>query len=1011
MSAQYRFFPLSAFKEDVAGRQSSEQSPEKSLGQMKLADFILACQEKGLNDIESCLKKSRHEELLCAIFTNSPYLSNLLMKDVVYAHHLLKQNPDHLFAEIINKLQAEIPLITDTENLKRKLRNAKSRVALITSYADLTGHWHLDEITASLSKFAETAVSLSVAFLIKSEMDKGNLAYPKGHTSSEDLCATEEFSRGSGYVVLAMGKLGGYELNYSSDIDLIILFDNDIVQYTGKKSAHDLFVKMTRSLVQIMQERTADGYVFRTDLRLRPDPGATAVALSMEAAEIYYQSVGLNWERAAMIKARPIAGDLKAGYDFLDRIKSFIWRKHLDYAALEDIYAIKNLTHQYHRHGGIQFPGQDVKLGRGGIREIEFTAQIHQLLSGGRDPDLRIAPTCKALNALEKTGKISAPENKILQEAYLYLRTLEHRLQMINDDQTHSMPESPEDLLRISHFMGYCDINAFETELLGHLHRVHDFFSKLLRSTSQNEQAEENLLHFPVEDYDRKTLNFIQEAGYSDSKAIYDLIRNWFRGRYRACRTDRARKILITLIPDILKSFSIHHDPDACFRKFDDFLSRLPSGVQLFSFIKAQPWLLKLLSEIIGMAPKLSEQLARRPHLLDAVLNADFFNASLSEVDVKDVLESQLSLAQDFQDILDISRIWANEHKFQIGVQILRNSVDPRTASKNLTILADIILNALISRVQDEFSKKHGQIKGGSLAVLAMGKLGGYELTPTSDLDLIFIYDADGSCTQSDGPKALSINHYFARLSQNIINALTALTGEGKLYEVDMRLRPSGTSGPIAVKIETFAQYQQGAAWTWEHMALTRGRVCCGPKDLKEKIEGIIHKALCAPSRDKDKLCLDVAVMRQKMRLEFGNNNIWAMKHAEGGLLDIEFICQYLLLKNAPEHPEILENNILNTISALIKHKILDQKTGKILFEASHLMQSLQLILRLCMGSSTKSTGKPKELVEILLKIAHCNSLQALEEKISQTKAQVFQIYQETIETPAEKMLMKSADG
>lgn len=997
MTAPYCFFPLAPER----GNVDDTFSPETASAEMKIADFISACKEKGLQDIESSLNQDSYRDLICAIFTHSPYLSRLILRDVEFSSRLLKEKAENLFVEIINRLEEDLPHLEETSRLKKKLRDAKSQVALLTAFMDLSGTWPLDKITATLSKFAETSVALSVRHLLEIERDKGNLAFP----SSKPSEASEDFPAHSGYVVLAMGKLGGYELNYSSDIDLIVLFDNDIVHYTGKKTAHDLFIKITRSLVNIMQERTADGYVFRTDLRLRPDPGATAIALSMEAAEVYYQSVGLNWERAAMIKARPIAGDLKAGYDFLDRIKSFIWRKHLDYAALEDIYAIKKLTHQYHRHGGIQFPGQDVKLGRGGIREIEFSAQIHQLISGGREAHLRVPPTCKALNVLERAGKISSDDNKILQEAYVYLRTLEHRLQMINDDQTHKMPESPEDLLRIGRFMGYSEMALFKTDLLCHLHAVHDFFTNLLRSTNQAEEDEEALLHFPAEDYDRKTLTFIELAGYSEPKVIYDLIRNWFRGRYRACRTDRARKILITLIPDILKCFSIHHNPDACLKKFDDFLSRLPSGVQLFSFIKAQPWMLDLLSEIIGVAPKLSDQLARKPLLLDAVLNADFFNASLIANELKIMLEDQLSQAQDFQDILDISRKWTNEHKFQIGVQILRNTIDSQTAGKNLSIIADIILQVIVARTIEEFSTKHGTIEGSSLAIVAMGKHGGHELTPTSDLDLIFIYDSREEFHNSNGEKSLSINHYYARLSQNIINALTALTGEGKLYEVDMRLRPSGTSGPIAVNIETFSEYQHGAAWTWEHMALTRGRVCVGPAPLKEKIENIIRKALSDKSRDKAKLCMDVADMRQKMRSEFGDNSLWAMKHADGGLLDIEFICQYLTLKHAPEHPEILKTNILESITALSKNHLLAPDTGKMLYEASNLMQSLQLILRLCMGSSTKSEGKPEGLIDILLKLADCSNLQQLEDKVSRTKAQVFLSYQEIIERPAEKML------
>ncbi len=971
----------------------------KAHGENKLADFIKSCQEQQVTDIDALINKNNHRSLICAIFSNSPYLSRLLFRDVNFARRLLTEPLGELYENIMKGLSESLPLITDTNQLMQVLRQAKAQIALIISFADLSGRWPLRVITRRLSDFAESAVSLTASHLLRAEMVKGNLAVP-AHIAGEELIASPELSKDTGYVVLAMGKMGGYELNYSSDIDLIVLYDNDIVQYTGRKTAQDMFIRLTKNLVKIMQERTADGYVFRTDLRLRPDPGATAIALSMEGAEVYYQSMGLNWERAAMIKARPVAGDLEAGNDFLSRIKSFVWRKHLDYVALEDIYAIKKLIHQHHGHKEICFAGQDIKLGHGGIREIEFYAQIFQLISGGREPELQVAATCDALNALEKAQKLSATNNQKLQEAYVYHRTLEHRLQMINDDQTHSMPESPDDLARITSFMGYQKQSDFEKQLNIHLNIVHELFTNLLKDSNQSEDDDEHLLVFPPDDYNADTLAAITHAGYEKPKEIYYIIQTWLLGRYRACRTQRARNLLHSFIPEILSNFAKLGTPDNSLKKFDKFLSRLPSGVQFFSFIKAQPWLLELLAEVIGIAPNLADQLAKRPLLLDAVLNNDFFEAAFTMEQLSEHLEGQIKGAKDFQDILDISRKWAAEHKFQIGVQILRNNIDAARAGKSLSMVADVILRVMLSRVAGEFANKHGELPGAQFAIFALGKLGGQELTTTSDLDLVFIYDPKETAAFSDGKKPLSINHYFARFSQQFINALTALTGEGKLYEVDMRLRPSGNAGPIAVTLQSFKEYQTKKAWTWEHLALTRGRIITGDNELSDKITKVVSDVL--RNRKRHNLLKDTAAMREKLRKEFGTTDIWSIKHTRGGLVDIEFICQYLILNHMADSPQILVTNTLDQILQLKKYHVLPEEQSDLLYHACDFMQNLQVVLRLCLGSDSKFSDKPQGLIDTLCERFKVNSLSQLALKITETQKNISALYGEIIEQPPE---------
>jgi [glutamine synthetase] adenylyltransferase / [glutamine synthetase]-adenylyl-L-tyrosine phosphorylase len=972
-------------------------SNDLNFAMQKTIDLTKLYDDPESKEFARILENDQNKELLHAVFSSSPYLTQLMFKDPKLVLRMFIEPVDDLIEEIFNDLNTELLSVSDSTHLKKTVRDKKSEVALSLAFADLSGKWSLEKITNTLSKFAEMSVQLSVNYLLHQAIIDGDLNH-------SDLNQTVmNVGEKSGYVVLAMGKLGGRELNYSSDIDLIVLFDRDIIRYSGNKTAQSFFIKLTQNLVKIISDRTADGYVFRTDLRLRPDPGATPIALSMEGAETYYQTVGLNWERAAMIKARPIAGDIKAGYDFLQRIKGFVWRKHLDYAAIEDIHAIKTLIHKFHHHSEIKLKGFDVKLGPGGIREIEFYAQIHQLISGGRNLSLRVAPTCLALHALVQNDMLDESDNQILQNAYRYLRTLEHRLQMINDDQTHELPTDTDDILRITNFMGYRHVSEFETELTTHLKSVHALFNDLLKDTQNIEEKQDLALAFPAEQYNKKTLEAIATEGFQDPQKIYDLIQKWQLGRYRACRTDRARRILKKLIPDILKAFGSHVDPDGSFLKFDDFLSKLPSGVQLFSFINAHPWLLELLAQIMGIAPDLANQLARRPLLLDSVLNNDVFQHNSYYEVLEQNLNDQLALARDFQDVLDITRKWANECKFQVGIQILRGVEDVISCGQTLTYIADITLLAMFKQVKKEFALKHGVVEKSALSMLAMGKLGGYELTTTSDVDMILIYDSDDNTRLSTGPKQLSVNHYFARLSQNFINSITALTAEGRLYEIDMRLRPSGSKGPLAVSLQSFSDYQKGQAWIWEHMALTRGRVLGAPERLKDKIKQEIHSILTYQGRDQDILLVEVEKMRRRLTDEFPTQNIWSIKHIRGGIIDIEFICQYLILKHGPEFPTLLEKNTLLQIKKLKEIGILASEKALQLYDACYTLQTVQVLLRLCLGDSSKDDIKPPALLIALAKRLNCE-VDEIEPLILKKQKYIYHLYQEIIETPAAQL-------
>ncbi|MAU41743.1 MAG: bifunctional [glutamate--ammonia ligase]-adenylyl-L-tyrosine phosphorylase/[glutamate--ammonia-ligase] adenylyltransferase [Kordiimonas sp.] len=985
------------------------QAFDGNQAQVKYNDFIEQTLNAGLTELSNLIKTEEGQKLLLSIFGNSPYLTKLIFRGGENLTPMLTTDLDLLRDQFFENMRQDIPDLIDRVSIMKALRQAKAYIALLTAIADITESWSLLEITQTLSDFAILATQLTVSHLLRAAMDKGDLAIPEHWPNDQQLRATPELAQNTGYFVLGMGKTSWGELNYSSDIDLIVLYDTHVINYTGKRSHQDCFIKLTQSLVKIMQEWTEDGYVFRTDLRLRPDPGATPVAISTDAAEIYYQSIGLNWERSAMIKARPIAGDIKAGQEFLKRLTGFVWRKHLDYAALQDIHNIKKQIHRHHRHGEIQIKGHDVKLGRGGIREIEFFAQIYQLISGGREPSLRVAPTLDALHALEQSGKISTQDYNELKQSYIFLRRLEHRIQMVNDEQTHALPDTEEGVQHIATFMGYNSLEEFSDVALGHFHRVHDLYEGLLKDTHTSDADEDKssqaVYNFNLDTPTPETLDYLEQHGLKDVDASYALIAGWFRGRYRACRTQRARDILSPLIPAVLDAFSKTGDADASLRKFDNFLSKLPSGVQLFSLINAHPWLLELLSEILSISPALAEGLSKHPLLLDAVLHPKFFTDFPDKVTLEDTLNIQLQTARDFQDVLDICRKWANEQKFQIGVQILRNTVDAATVGHALTNVADVVITALFNKVEEEFAIRHGRIAGASMAILALGKFGGRELTPQSDLDLVFIYDMPEDNPYSDGKKSLSTNHYYSRLSQNFINAITALTGEGRLYEVDMRLRPSGNAGPIAVSLDAFRQYQLESAWTWEHMALTRGRVCMGTPALTDKINQTVQSILCHDHRHLDNLLFETHKMRERLRTEFGTDNIWSLKHCRGGLVDVEFICQYLSLKHAQNAPDIIAANTVTAIQNLLRAGLMDPQDGEQLLQACMYMRDAQLLIRLCTDDRFSPQDAPANLKKALTFAMKTENFDEIEPQLIEAQNTVTRLYEEIIAKPAAEIL------
>ena len=978
------------FYQDSAERLPRPADPERAT--RGLEQWGEAAQRLGSEALTERARALAEEptsrRLLEAIFGNSPFLGRALVADAGFAIELLTLGPDIVLDQVLGGLKGELAEIGDRKQVMRNLRVARRRLALLVALADITDHWTLERVTGALSDFADAALSCALSFLLRHAAGRGQIAL-------NDEAVPE---RGCGYFILAMGKGGAGELNYSSDIDLIVIYDPNCVRLLGDRTAPELFVRLTRDLVSLIEERTADGYVARVDLRLRPDPGAMPVAISYGAAMTYYETLGQNWERAAMIKARPAAGDLELGRAFLAELRPFIWRKHLDFWAIDDIHSIKRQIIAHRGGGTISLAGHNIKLGRGGIREIEFFAQTQQLIYGGREPGLRCPRTLEALQALAQAGRIDAESVQDLSESYRYLRTLEHRLQMVDDQQTQTLPDSDEGLAAIAAFMGFEGPEAFAEATLAAMERVQARYAELFEDAPS--LSGPGSLVFTGGEPDPDTVETLSTLGYKDGATVFNLVRSWHHGRFRATRSERSRQLLTELMPALLEALGRTPNPDLAIAKFHEFLSGLPSGVQLFSLLCANPSLLNLIAEIMGSAPALADHLSRNSGLLDSVLTPGFFGPRPSKSELRRTWNQAIGEARDYQDVLDFSRRWANDARFQVGVNALRQVLDVDEACRAISDIFDIALEGLYEPVVEEFARRHGRIPGGGLAVLALGKHGAREMTPTSDLDLIFLFDAAEGARQSDGEKPLDTATYSARLSQRYISAVTAPTAEGKLCEIDMRLRPSGSSGPIATSLEAFLRYHREEAWTWERMALTRARVVVGDPDFTEKIDAALRDLMASPV-EPDKLLRDVAEMRARIEKEFPARSPWSLKYLRGGLVDLDFLAQYLELRHAAAHPEVLDPSTQWAFVKLAEARCLDSRAAQRLAGATRLMRKLQLLLRLTAGDELDEESAPDGLKDLLAKAFSLPDFDALRSRLLATAEGVHDLFLELIEEPA----------
>ncbi len=934
-------------------------------------------------DLSELVSRRQARDLLLGLADHSPYLWRLIAEDPGRLARLLRAPPEESLKRIVAALHARRD--DDEGEAMRALRRAKAESALLIALADVGGVWDLTATTEALTRFADAAVGAALRFLLRGYAREGRL-------NLDPDCAAIE--AGCGLVALALGKHGAHELNYSSDIDIIVLYDSQAASIPHGVEPSPLFERLTKALARLLQERTPDGYVFRVDLRLRPDPASTPIALSIARASAYYQPLGQNWERAAMNTARPAAGDLELGRRFLADLAPFIWRKYFDYAAIADIHAMKRQIHAVRGHERVTVPGHDVKLGRGGIREIEFFVQTQQLIFGGRRPSMRGARTLDMLRQLHAEHWVGAEAVADLTSAYAFLRRVEHRLQMVADEQTQRLPFEPASLARFAKFCGYARLDRFAADMTAHLLRVERHYARLFEDAPTLDAEAGSLVFTGVAD-DPETLTTLRRLGFQRPEDAAETIRGWHFGRRPAVRSARAREVLTELVPALLAAFSGSGDPDAALSAFDAALARMPGAVELLSILRSNAQVRELFGDLFGSAPRLAEVVAARPHVLDAAIDpgrAAAVGESLDEKRLTARVADFLDAATSFEDMLDRARDFAAEEMFLIGVRLLSGALDPERAGRAYSALAQSLVAALLERVGEAFARDHGRVRGGRVAVIAMGKLGSREMTAASDLDLIVIYDFPADAGESDGARPLGAVVYYTRLTQRLLAALTAPTKAGKLYDVDLRLRPSGRKGPLATQFSAFTLYQKSEAETWEHMALTRARVVAGEPSLAAEIAGAIAAVLTA-RREEAKLAREVRAMRKLIASEKGDQDPWDLKLVSGGLIDIEFVAQYLALAHARDHPRLLETSTRAVIAEAGASGLLSADDAAALADAHRLYTDATQIMRLAVAGPFDPAKAASGVKRRIAAAAALPDFESLQGALSEARDKVRHVY------------------
>lgn len=891
--------------------------------------------------------------LVAGILAHSPFLTQIMRLDPVGLLAALEQSPDDRRDALLAGIVAFGQSGPETAELMRALRRFRQAMALLIALADIGGGWDVETVTSALTAMADTAVRLACDHALRQAAGLGRIRLPD----------EADPGLGCGLVVLALGKHGAGELNYSSDIDIVVFFDPDIAEAIGVAEPSSFFVRLTQLIARIIQERTPDGYVFRVDLRLRPDPASTHVAVSLPSAYSYYETVGQNWERAAMIKARPVAGDIALGKRFIADLAPFIWRKYFDFAAIADIHAMKRQIQTVKGHETIAVAGHNVKLGRGGIREIEFFVQTQQLVFGGRRVALRGPRTLDMLAELTREGWITPRARDELGQSYRFLRTIEHRLQMRHDEQTQTLPKAKADLEAFARFCGYPSTAAFGKALTGHARRIEGHYA-LLFEDGPSLASEAGTLSFTGAELDPETLATLRKLGFRDPKIAAETVRGWHFGRRAAVTSARAREVLTELTPALLVALGRTVDPDGALAHLDNAFVRMPAAVELLTLLRSHGSLLTIFADILGSAPRLAKVAALYPHVLDGIIDPAFTSAMLdTEALTRRIRTVVGNPPPSVEDGLDRLRDAARQENFLVGARLISGVYSAQAAGQAFCAVAEGCLRVAFDDTRAAFAADHGVVAGAEAVVLGLGRLGAGELTPSSDLDLIMLYDRPTDAEASDGRKSLDPVTWHVRFTQRFVAALTVPTRRGTLYQVDMRLRPSGGKSPAATQFAGFEAYHTGEAEIWEEMALTRARVVAGDAGLARRAREAIVQIL-RRERQPATVASAVLEMRALIAREKGESDDWDLKLVVGGLTDLDFLAQFLVLAHASNHPGLIARDTASVVAAARQAGLLETGDAAFLGDACRLIGDVQLWRRFTVEEGVDPAAVPARVLK-----------------------------------------------
>ena len=944
-----------------------------------------AAAREGRDALRAALETHAGRVFFSFLCGNSPHLSLLLQRDLKLTQALLEEAPDAITGRVRDDLAGADPAM-DRDRLMTFLRRQRNRVAVLAAVYDCFDICGVMKCAELLSDMADHAVRLTVSHLLLDRVERGDLERPAGNRW--------------GYFVLAMGKHGSRELNYSSDIDLIVLYDPESVRYTGSRTLGECFVRVTQDLIRILQSRTGDGYVFRTDLRLRPDPSSTPVAVTVDFALNYYQRFGRTWERTALIKARPVAGDLTAGAAYLERLSPFIWDEALDFTSVEEIRSVSQQIHDFHGHDAIRAAGHNVKLGRGGIREIEFFVHMHQLAYGGRNRRLRGSRLLPMLETLDREHHIMPRETAALRDAYLLLRRVEHRLQMVNDTQTQKLPESDEGLEHIAFFLGLDSAEELVRLIESVAGEVHDLYRTRFNVPEGERDLTAAILEGPDEHPD--AVAKLAAAGFTRAPAAIEVLRGWAEGRHASTASERARTIIREILHEIVDALGRTPDPDRALARLDRFLAALPEDLALFAMLRANTWLLNLIAVVMGSAPRMADVLEGNPRLLQAVLDPSFFLPIPEREQLARELDERLAGRRDATERVDQVAAWAGDRRFQVAVQALENLVTVDEAATSLSDVAAAVVGRLLRDLLDAMHEQHGPVPGGGCAVVARGRLGAGEMIFGSDLELLFIADFEVEA-KTAGPQPIAARIFYRHAATELISRLRSQSTYGRLYELDERLRPSGQIDFPVTTLDEFRDHHAGPASTSELMSLTRASVVCGDPATSAAVTVSIEGAL-ARSRDPGRLLEDVARRREAIARKHPSEDPFDVQHVRGGLVDLESLAQYLRLRHAHESPEVLVGATASCLEALGATGLIPEQEASLLSSAVRMQRTLQAMLRLTWSQGAPVRDAPAPMRLKLATALECAGFDELDAKLRETQAAAYEVYQRRIGLKARRV-------